>query len=65
MPNARGVCWPGIKRLTRKCGVDERTVQRHLRALERKRILRTITRSGGNPATNFYILPVIHTPKTE
>ncbi len=57
--NAAGYCWPGVRRLARKCGVDPRTVQRHLRSLERKGILRTTIQGGKGAMTNAYVVPVI------
>jgi len=56
-----GYCWPGVARLARKCGVDVRTVQRHLRSLEGKGILHT--KIEGGRSTNGYYLPVVPGPR--
>jgi hypothetical protein len=38
--NDEGLAWPSIATLARKCGCDERTIQRNLRVLEAKGIFR-------------------------
>jgi len=41
-----GLSWPSISRVARMCGISERTVQGHIRALERAGILRARLRTG-------------------
>lgn len=37
--NDEGLAWPSIATLARKCGCDQRTVQRHLRELEKRDLI--------------------------
>lgn len=39
--NDEGLAWPSIATLSRKCGCDPRTIQRHLRALETAKLIET------------------------
>ena len=41
-----GLSWPSVSRVARMCGLSERTVQGHIRALERAGILRARLRTG-------------------
>jgi len=41
-----GLSWPSVSRVARMCGISERTVQGHIRALERAGILRARLRTG-------------------
>jgi hypothetical protein len=40
--NDDGICWPGVARIARECGISERTVQRMLRELEESGLLEVV-----------------------
>ena len=61
-----GECWPSIRHLARKCRIDTRTVQRHIRSLELLGEVRVIvgggrSRMAGGTRSNRYQI-VIHIP---
>jgi len=41
-----GRCWPSVRHIARKCSMDERSVQRHLRDLEREGLIERQDRPG-------------------
>lgn len=53
-----GYCWPGIDDLTAKAGVDARTIQRHVAALQKAGLLERVVVGGGRHRSTLYrILP--------
>lgn len=53
-----GYCWPGIDDLVAKVGVDGRTIQRHVAALQRAGLLERVVVGGGRHRSTLYrILP--------
>jgi len=54
--DAHGYCWPGIKRLAHKTGMNPRTVQRTNASLKKKNLINSIRRVNprtGDPITNL------------
>lgn len=55
--NAGGYCFPSIPRIARFCGIDDRSVQRALRVLELRDVVRI--KEGLPGKRNAYYVPVI------
>ena len=62
--NDEGVCWPSIATLARKCVLSERQVQRMLRSLETRGLVRTEERKDekGEHHSNVYTVLDVVTP---
>lgn len=56
--NDLGVCWPSIKNIATRVCLEERSVQRILRILENKRLIRIERRyrNDGSPTSNKFFL---------
>ena len=62
--NDEGECWPAVARVAQKCSVGERTVQRSIRNLAAKGIVR-IEEGGGRKNCNKYrIINLDYEPET-
>lgn len=59
-----GLCWPSVRRIARKAGVSERTVQRAIKKYGSSDLLRVSVRSrtDGSQASNFYHLALEFSP---
>lgn len=55
--NDSGVCWPSMATMSRQTELDERTIQRHLKVLEEKGLLRIEPRfiDGVQRSNNYYL----------
>lgn len=65
--NDNGECWPSIATIARKCEMSVRSVQTHIRALEKMGMVRRTERKDGSiNETNMYLITLkkseIHTP---
>lgn len=57
-----GECWPHSARLGEKCGLDRKTVQRHLTALDERGVIEKVSRrkrNNGTLAGWLYRLPIV------
>jgi DNA-binding transcriptional ArsR family regulator len=53
-----GTCWPGLRRVAEKVGLEQRTVRRHVEALEAAGMLRreSRVRADGSHTSNLIVL---------
>lgn len=65
--NEANECWPSVKRLSADCCCSERTVQRHLKSLEEKKLLGVSARKreNGSLSSNLYTLSICHHPPSD
>ena len=55
-----GVCWPGTRKLSEKCGVTQRQVRAHMQLLEESALVERVERTheSGRRLSNLYRLPI-------
>lgn len=58
----KGTCFPGQKKLAIRCGLTERTIAKHLKALEEQNYIsrKPRYREGGSRTSDFYELVAYH-----
>jgi len=61
-----GVCWPGTRKLSEKCGVTQRQVRAHMQLLEESAFVERVERTheSGRRLSNLYRLPIPTRKKT-
>jgi DNA-binding transcriptional ArsR family regulator len=55
-----GVCWPGTRKLSEKCGLTQRSIRAHIQWLEDNKLVERVERTheSGRRLSNLYRLPI-------